>query len=41
MSTKIKTLFEKLSMGEKIYASFAIPVWLSFSIYVLVGIPIL
>jgi hypothetical protein len=41
MIKQLKKYFGKLSMGEKIYASFAIPVWLSFSIYILVGIPIL
>lgn len=41
MFTKLKSLYKSLSRGEKVYAKTVVPLWLSFSIYVLVGIPIL
>lgn len=41
MFTKLKSLYGRLSRGERVYAKTVVPLWLSFSIYVLVGIPIL
>ena len=41
MFTKLKSLYAELSRGERVYAKTVVPLWLSFSIYVLVGIPIL
>ena len=41
MFTKLKSLYASLSRGEKVYTKTVVPIWLSFTIYVLIGIPIL
>lgn len=40
MTHKIKEYYHKLSLGEKIYAGAMIPTWLSFVIYMMIGVPI-
>lgn len=41
MNDTIKEHLDKLSDGEKLYASTIIPLWLSFTIYMMIGIPII
>lgn len=38
---KAKSLFKKLSKSEKIYAGTMIPVYISFTIYMLIGVPLI
>lgn len=41
MCTKLRRLYRRLSKGERAYALTGVPLWLSFTIYVLIGVPIL
>lgn len=41
MKEVIKTRIEELSAGERLYASTVIPLFISFTVYMLVGIPLL
>lgn len=41
MTDKIKEQLKDLSIAEKLYAGTVIPFWLSFTIYLMIGVPIL
>jgi hypothetical protein len=41
MTDKIKEHLGTLSTNEKIYAGTVVPLWVSFVIYLMIGVPIL
>jgi hypothetical protein len=41
MTDKIKSEIQKMPLPTKVYAGTVIPLWLSFTIYMLIGIPVL